>query len=162
MKYIMYRISINNYNYIGHTTNFTQRKNSHKSRCINDNNKYHNFILYKTIREQGGWDCCEMVPIEEYECDTIIQARIREEQLRIQYNAEMNARKAYADKNEYVREHKEENKTRCKNWYIDNRDKAVQYKSEKVVCQCGAIIARGGISKHIKTDKHLECINALA
>jgi hypothetical protein len=151
----MYRISINNYVYIGHTTNFTQRKNSHKSRCINAHNKCHNFLLYKSIRENGGWENCEMVPIEEYECDTVVQARIREEHHRQEYNAELNARKAYSTKQEYFDNHREENKQRSKNWYANNIDRVREYRTQKIVCECGATVNKAGYSNHCKTLKHL-------
>ena len=35
--------------------------------------------LYNTMRENGGWDNFEMIPIEEYLCDTPLQARMREQ-----------------------------------------------------------------------------------
>ncbi len=41
--------------YIGNTTNFTKRKNNHKSCCNNSNDKNHNFYVYQFIRNHGGW-----------------------------------------------------------------------------------------------------------
>ena len=49
--------------YVGHTTNFTQRKYSHKTECNNLNNKNYNEILYETIRKNGGWTNWRMIEI---------------------------------------------------------------------------------------------------
>jgi hypothetical protein len=78
--YIIYKIksldqSID-YCYIGSTQNFTKRKSLHKCCCNNINKKTK---LYNTIRENGGWGKFEMTPIEEYVCDTSLQAHIREQ-----------------------------------------------------------------------------------
>jgi len=50
--------------YVGHTTNFTDRKRQHKNTCLNINNKKYNLLIYKTIRENGGWDNWIMFEIE--------------------------------------------------------------------------------------------------
>ena len=50
--------------YVGHTTNFSQRKSYHKSACENPNSSTYNTKLYKTIRENGGWYNWEMVEID--------------------------------------------------------------------------------------------------
>ena len=68
------------YCYIGSTQNFTKRKSKHKS-MSNLINTISNRKLYNTIRENGGWDNFEMTPIEEYLCDTPLQARMREQVL---------------------------------------------------------------------------------
>ena len=51
---IIYKIICNNATitdlYVGHTTNFVQRKSLHKSAC---NNLKNNLRLYKKIRENG-------------------------------------------------------------------------------------------------------------
>ena len=41
--------------YVGHTTNFVQRKRAHKQSCINPKTINHNCKLYSIIRENGGW-----------------------------------------------------------------------------------------------------------
>jgi hypothetical protein len=80
--YIIYKIiSLDknvDYCYVGSTQNLTKRKYQHKHSCkvIND---AHNKKLYETINNNGGWNNWEMKPIEEYVCDTPLQARIREQ-----------------------------------------------------------------------------------
>ena len=44
--------------YVGHTTNFTRRKNCHKSCCNNENKQSK---LYKMIRENGGFVMFRMI-----------------------------------------------------------------------------------------------------
>ena len=41
-------------------------------------------------------------------------------------------------------------------YYIKNREKSLTEKKEKIKCICGSKIARGGISAHKQTDKHLK------
>jgi hypothetical protein len=123
----MYKITIADYIYIGHTNNFITRKKSHKSRCTDINNKCHHFKVYELIRQNGGWDKCEMTQIEEYEAESELEARIRENQLMNEYNANMNSRAAYTDKAVYQEEHKEETKQRCKEWYENNKQHHAEY-----------------------------------
>lgn len=52
--------------YVGHTTNFTQRKNQHKTLCYNKNDKNYNQNVYKFIKDNGGWDNWKMIQIKEY------------------------------------------------------------------------------------------------
>ena len=151
MKYIMYRISVDDYTYIGSTKDFNQRKKCHKNVCNNINHANHNLKVYQIIRENGGWDCCEMIPIEECECENTIQAHIREEELRKEYNAEMNTKKAYIDENGKKQHKKEYNKE-----YQDtNKEIVLQKKKEKITCECGSIICKRDKSKHLNTKKHL-------
>ena len=60
--------------YVGQTTNFKSRFNSHKSNC----NCNSNFLLYTTINLNGGWNNWVMEKIEKFPCLTRIQAKERE------------------------------------------------------------------------------------
>ena len=175
MIYIIYRISIADYNYIGSTKDFKQRKQKHKKACNNVNDVHHNLKVYQMIRENGGWSKCEMVPIEECECETTIQAHIREEELRKEYNAEMNSYKAYLGedgKKEYYEANKETILQHNKEYYEANKETILQkqkeYKeakketiSQKYTCECGSVISIGHKSQHVKTKKHCDYINSL-
>lgn len=96
MKYIIYKIQIKDYIYIGSTTNFTIRKSKHKWNCNNGNN----LLVYRTIREHGNWDSCTMVPVKEIEVENKTQAHIAEEAVRVEYNAQMNMVRAYRTEDE--------------------------------------------------------------
>jgi hypothetical protein len=63
--------------YVGHTTNFIVRKYQHKTACNNHNI---NRKIYKTIRENGGWDNWNMVEIAKYNCKDSTEARIKEQE----------------------------------------------------------------------------------
>jgi hypothetical protein len=96
MKYIIYKIQINDYIYIGSTKSFANRKSNHKRDCNNGKD----VLVYRTIREHGGWDCCSMVPIREIDVETKTQAHIAEEAVRVEYNAQMNTYRAYQTEDE--------------------------------------------------------------
>jgi hypothetical protein len=129
MKYIIYKIQINDYIYIGSTKNFTIRKASHKRACNNGKD----FLVYNTIRENGGWECCTIVPIREVDVETRLQALIIEEEERVKYNAQMNTKRAYRTEEEklaYVNYWREENKEKRaetgKLWYEANKEKRAE------------------------------------
>ena len=69
---IIYKICCNDITitdcYVGHTTNFSQRKSQHKSSCNNENSEQYNSFVYKFIRENGGWDNWNMIEIERLSC----------------------------------------------------------------------------------------------
>ena len=56
---IIYKITCKDPNitdvYVGHTTNFVQRKHAHKQSCINNKSSNHKCKLYEVIRNNGGW-----------------------------------------------------------------------------------------------------------
>jgi hypothetical protein len=92
--------------YVGSTTNFTQRKNSHKSTCNNEKSINHNLQVYVMIRYNGGWTNFDMQPIKEYPCDNKIQLVIEEEQIRKQLNANLNTLRSYRTTEEKQEQHK--------------------------------------------------------
>jgi len=61
--------------YVGHTTNFVQRKYNHKRACINENTSNHHLKVYKCIRDNGGWDNWRMVIIGFRDCCDHYEAR---------------------------------------------------------------------------------------
>ena len=146
MIYIMYKITAGEYTYIGSTRDFKQRKIAHKHNCTNINGAKYNCKVYQIIREAGGWDKCEMVPIEEFECDGMIPSRIREEYWRREYNANMNSQKSHTTseekkehKNEHAKEYRQINKTKIR---------------EKHICGCGGSYSISSNAVHQRTKKH--------
>ena len=95
LKTIMYKFVCNDLHildtYVGHTTDFTKRKASHKSRCENENDKKHNLKIYKIIRENGGWNNWSMIEIEKYPCAGGNEATTRERHWYEELNAKMNS-----------------------------------------------------------------------
>ena len=77
--------------YIGHTTNFVQRKHSHKQGCVNEKSNNYNCKLYKIIRENGGWNNWKMEIINWYNCKNSYEARKKEQEYFELFNATLNS-----------------------------------------------------------------------
>jgi hypothetical protein len=77
--------------YIGHTTNFVQRKHAHKRSCTNATADSYNCKVYNVIREFGGWDNWKMEIIAFRECADHYAARKIEQQYFEEYNATLNS-----------------------------------------------------------------------
>ena len=77
--------------YIGHTINFVQRKQAHKTACNKSSDPSHNFKVYKFIREQGGWDNWNMDMIGFKNCKDRTQACIIEQEYFESHKASLNS-----------------------------------------------------------------------
>jgi hypothetical protein len=77
--------------YIGHTTNFIQRKHGHKQCCINTKSINYNSKLYKYIRSHGGWDNWNMEIIAFHNCKDKYAARTYEQKYFKEYKATLNS-----------------------------------------------------------------------
>ena len=74
--------------YVGHTTDFTNRKHQHKRTCKDESmNKKK---IYTIINANGGWDNWTMIEIEKYACNDANEARAREHYWTQQLNPTMN------------------------------------------------------------------------
>jgi len=134
-------ISINDI-YIGHTTNFIQRKNSHKTSCCNENDKKYNQYVYKFIRNNGGFDNWSMIQIEERNCKNKRDAEAIEHYWIETLASKLNSNKPYAMCKEepqlykkcWYEEKKEEILEKAKENYQENKElileKAKQYAQE--------------------------------
>lgn len=178
--FVCHDISITD-SYVGHTTDFRKRKNSHKSVCCNETNKNYNLKLYRNIRATGGWSNWTMTPLEQYPCENDIQARIREQYWMDKLQAKMNKHKAFTTEEErsgyfkeYREKHKEEIAEKGKIYYEENKDKIKEYqkqyneehkdensekRKEKYNCACGSVCSIRDKTTHFKTQKH---INSMA
>jgi hypothetical protein len=77
--------------YVGHTTNFVQRKHAHKQSCSNEKSLNYNCKLYKTIRLNGGWDNWLMEIVAFYKCYDHYEARMKEQEYFTLLNATLNS-----------------------------------------------------------------------
>jgi len=139
MIYTIYKISIAGEDYIGSTKDLKQRKGAHKFSCNTPHNLDYNNKVYQHIRANGGWDCCEITPVEEFECETKQQAHIREEHWRREYKSLLNMRKAYRTDEEW----KEDLKNNKKN-------------ETTTICGCGGRYTTSSKARHLKTKLHQE------
>jgi hypothetical protein len=92
---IIYKIFCNDPNvkhlYVGHTTNFVQRKHAHKQNCTNSNSICYDFKVYKMIRSNGGWDNWTMEIVNFFKCKDNYEARKKEQEYFVLLNATLNS-----------------------------------------------------------------------
>jgi len=92
---IIYKITCNDPNvndvYVGHTTNFVQRKHAHKQSCINEKSPNNKCKLYEVIRANGGWLNWNMEIIHFCNCKNQYEARIKEQEYFVLLNANLNS-----------------------------------------------------------------------
>ena len=92
---IIYKITCKDSNvtdmYVGHTTNFVQRKHAHKQSCINNKASNYSCKLYETIRNNGGWSNWKMEIVNFFECKDHYEARKKEQEYFVLFNATLNS-----------------------------------------------------------------------
>ena len=92
---IIYKITCKDSNvtdvYVGHTTNFVQRKHAHKQSCFNSKSPNHKCKLYEVIRNNGGWQNWKMEIINFFNCHDHYEARQKEQEYFILLNATLNS-----------------------------------------------------------------------
>ena len=107
--------------YVGHTTNFIQRKYAHKQSCNNVDNT---LKIYNVIRSNGGWDNWIMRPIEKFNGNDRGDALIREQYWIDTKKSDLNQVCAI-DKNEIRRMKRKENDKKRKIKKFDNMIESV-------------------------------------
>jgi hypothetical protein len=173
---IIYKIYCKDYNikdvYIGHTTNFSQRKYSHKISC---NNKDNGFKIYNIIRQNGGWDNWDMIEIAKYKCNDSVEARIKENEHYKIENSTLNSVPPYTDKSIYYcnickkqYNHKGEyNKHLTCQSHIKRGSDVINpnpiKKTPQFFCVpcCFETCNKKDFGRHLKTRKHLIVKNSL-
>ena len=131
--------------YVGSTTNFQQRKITHKFCYNNEKHKEYNKSCYVFIRENEGWDFYEVIPIEFLKLENKTQLAIAEQvEIDKQYNLKNNRKSHRTEENkkeymkEYLKEYMKENKEKIaekhKEYYEENKEeinkKSRQYHKE--------------------------------
>lgn len=123
--------------YVGHTTNYTKRKNSHKNCCNNEKCRAYNLKVYRTIRNNGGWENWKMLCIEIYPCNNVYEAISREQHWYSILKAELNSQNPQRnldDAKQYIKNWLQENIEKHKNtqqkYYEDNKETIIEYKKE--------------------------------
>jgi hypothetical protein len=162
--------------YIGSTTNFIKRKYSHKWDCNNEKSKYYNYYVYQFIRENGGWSNWSLVLIEYYNCNNKLELEKRERYYIEELKATLNKQVPTRTQKEYREDHKEILKEQYKEYYEihkdtileknkdyreTNKDKIKEYKTKKIICECGYEVTKDNLWRHIKTNKHINKIKII-
>jgi hypothetical protein len=134
-KSIIYTIRSRDNVYVGSTIDFRSRKKQHKGCIYNENGKYYNLKLYKTIRENNyEW---VMRPYSKYPCKDKLELTIEEERIRQLLKADLNmyvcacgcsTKKEY--QKQYREEHKDENKEYIKQYYEEHKDEIDEYRKQ--------------------------------
>ena len=131
-KIIIYRIFLNDFVYIGSSTDFIRRKCRHKYNC--NDIKCKDIKLYKFINENGGWNNFKMLEIEKFPCNDKNEARTREQYWIDFYKSELNSRKAINTPQEYYQENKEKIAEYHKKYANENKEiiaeKSKEYREE--------------------------------
>jgi len=127
--------------YIGHTTNFTRRKNQHKQSCEIETRHNYNQKVYQFIRANGGFKNWLILEIETRECKDANEARRIEGEYIRSLNATLNRVIAGRTMKEYKDENKEEIYAKAK-VHFD--------------CICGSSVRISDKSEHIKSAKHIQ------
>lgn len=132
--------------YIGSYNKQEDRLGHHKSDCNNPNSLLYDIKLYKTIRENGGWDKWNMIKIDSQECKNIKQAKIKEQYFIDIFESDLNMIRAYNSpelKKELDR--KKSKKRREENPYL--------FKTTNK-CACGGNYTYQNKSRHINSKQH--------
>jgi hypothetical protein len=181
---VIYKIVCNDLNvtdiYVGHTTNFTKRKNQHKTVCCNVNDRKHNLKVYQIIRDNGGWENWSMIEVEKLTCADENEARARERYWYEELKANMNSYRPYRSGEEF----KEQRILCCRIWYKENpkyhmtehiregkrkydqqehvKEKKRNYNRTTYTCACGVVLSKGySSSKHLVTRKHQDYLKSI-
>jgi hypothetical protein len=99
--------------YVGHTTNWIQRKKFHKFSCNSPKCIGYTTKKYIYIRENGGWEEWDMFWIEDYPCNGKKEAEAREQELMDANNSKLNSQKAFLTEEDK----KEKYYLDAKKWY---------------------------------------------
>ena len=160
--------------YVGHTTHFNKRRNSHKTCCNNEKSDAYNLVVYAFIRSQGGWSNWSMIEICKYPCNNKQEAELEERRFIELLNCTLNkqkptrSHKEWREENkqkiaEYDKEYYETNTERIakqvKEYQKNNKEKIKQYTKQKIACECGCVIVKCQLSRHKKSKKHFKLIN---
>ena len=131
--------------YVGSTTNFNRRRQSHKECCYKENRVGYLLPVYCFIRANGDWENWDMVEIEKYSCNDKRELHTRERYWIEQSCSTLN--KVIPTRTE--KEHYENNKQKI-------AEKQKKYNSQNWYCSlCDKNMTIGNKSKHLKTKNHI-------
>ena len=122
--------------YVGHTTNFTKRKEKHKSNLNNTNNKAFNYKVYQMIRNNGGWDMFRMIEIKQFQYCNKREAEAEEDRVMRELKGTLNTNRAFLtdqDKKDDKKEYRDKKRTEFEatftmEKYIEHLKKQKEYR----------------------------------
>lgn len=138
--------------YVGHTTNFVERKNAHMNSCKSPKTANHKCKLYETIRSNGGWSNWRMDIIAFFECDDLLGAKKKEQEYYVSLKATLNSIEPSPlpkEKRTIVKNKKNKQTPHV----VTNEDKHKIYRCDtcNISYKCSKLL-----DSHLKTNKHIK------
>ena len=127
--------------YIGHTTNFVQRKHTHKMACTNDTHPKYGQKLYEFIRNNGGWQHWDIKIIGSHDCTDHTEAKNIEHRYIRSMNATLNEPIQPLD----------EDLEDCSKYNQNTTKKILKYFCEDCDFTCSR---KSNFDRHLATRKH--------
>ena len=117
---------------------------------------------------------CKIILVEAFECKNKDELLMKERYYIEKYKKEglniVNKKIPGRTKKQYYEVNKNYIKKKVKNWVENNKEKLTEYKKQlhqktyqndknyqiKSKCECGALVSKNELNRHIKTKKHLQ------
>ena len=169
--------------YVGSTTNFNQRRYSHKSDCENVNGSRYHYQIYEYIRANEGWKMYEVIPVCHLSLTTSVELQIAEQREIDRYGNLLNERYAFRSRKDYLVDNKERiseyqqqqyasNVVEIKlqrQRYVEQNPAVIKTRAEQqkrwnqvqITCGCGCIITQKSRIKHQNSAKHFKLLEQL-
>jgi len=147
--------------YVGSTTKFSQRKAKHKYDCNHEEDNHFTIPIYCHIRNNGGFGCFEVIPIQSLKLENKTQLLIAEQVEIDRHQTLVNSYKAHTpieqkriDNNERHKKYRQEHKQYHKKYREEHKAELNEKAKQKIECKfCTKQITKGNISQHMKTCK---------
>ena len=155
--------------YVGSTIqSLAVRWGGHKRNSKTEKDK--NTLIYRTINDE--WENWYIELYELYPCSCKEELVMKEGEI-IRLMGTLNTKVAGRNHKEYYQENKDDIIEKVKNYYINNKDKKKEYHKEyyennkekileqmkeKITCECGCIIKKAGLYRHLTSRKHINLI----
>ena len=160
----VYKITDIAYNkcYIGSTCDklLSQRLARHKEQFKRYGQGKANWSSSFKLFEEFGVENCKIELIEEYPCENRHQLSKREG-FYIQSNDCVNKQVAGRTKTEYKAEFKDWYLNNQRERYYKNKEQILQKLAEKTECECGSVLRKSDLPRHLRTNKHQDYIKSL-
>jgi len=154
---VIYRLTdSNNHFYIGSTSNLKQRLPQHR-------NSRHNASFSRNLCDD--WRCDILEHTDKVGHDLLWLER---KYFDTHYGNPLfvNKQRPIITEEElkaYLQQYRDQNKDKMKaynqQYREQNKDKHKVYKGQKLHCECGAVVRRDYMTKHLRTNKHLNRLN---
>tara|TARA_R110001632_G_scaffold65076_1_gene154482 strand:+ start:231 stop:656 length:426 start_codon:yes stop_codon:yes gene_type:complete len=97
---------------------------------------------------------------KEYQKQYNDQHKDKIEKYKKQYYEE-NKNEISEQKKQYYDENKNKISEKNKQYHKEHKNEIREKKRQKVTCECGCVVAKGGIARHHKSKKHIDLIAKL-